>query len=383
MSTCRRRLMLLSTLCVAGAVLFAGIAAARQSDPIAKRVAQRLAELRQEADDLAKQQKSILTDLRRLELDRQIRAAELAAIEADLATIHQQLRETDARAAALRQTADTQAPDVEERLVRLYKMGRAGYWRLLLDVDDVRGMGRAYRMAAALTTLDRERVHQHEQTLQSLARERAQLRAREKQVSELQGRAAGARAALDAALASRTALVKSIESQKDVAARLAAELDAAHLRLQATLAQNPGIAPVVGVPIRPFRGRLPWPADGILVRRFGSQGSSRMAGIRFNRNGIELSLAEGEPVSAVHEGTVTHAGPFTAYGQLVIIDHADGAVSLYGHLAAAAVNKGDRVAAGSRIGFTGRNPAGNPALYFELRIDGKPVDPLQWLRRQP
>jgi septal ring factor EnvC (AmiA/AmiB activator) len=58
-------------------------------------------------------------------------------------------------------------------------------------------------------------------------------------------------------------------------------------------------------------------------------------------------------------------------------------VSLYGHLASIGVNKGDRVLPGATVGLSGRNPAGNPALYFELRIDGTPVDPLQWLRRQP
>lgn len=356
---------------------------ASQDDSIAARVAQRLTELRREAADLAKQQKSILIDLRKLEVERQIKAEELAGIQAELATIERQLMDADSRARVLRKTAESQAPEIEERLVRLYKMGRAGYWRLLLDVDDVRGMGRAYRMAAALTTLDRERVRRHEQTLQALERERVQLKRRAQEVAVLQGRASSARAALETAVGSRTAMIKSIESRKDLADQLATELDAAHLRLQSALAQNPGSASVVGIPIRPFRGQLPWPADGIVIRRFGSQSSERLRGISFNRNGIELSLPEGRPVTAVHEGAVTHAGPFTAYGQLVIIDHGGGTASLYGHLASTAVNKGDRVAAGSRIGITGRNPAGNPALYFEMRIDGTPVDPLQWLRRQP
>ena len=354
-----------------------------QEDTISRRVAQRLAELRREADDLSKQQQSILTDLRKLEIDRQIKTEELAAINVELGATQQQLEATGARAAALRQTAETQSPDVEERLVRVYKMGRAGYWRLLLDVENVRGIGRAYRMAAALTTLDRERLQQHEQTLQALDRERLQLQQRGKELAALQARAATAQAAVQAAVASRTALIESIESRKDLAGRLAAELDAAHLRLQSTLAQNPGSAPIVGVPIRPFRGQLPWPADGIVVRRFGSPGAGRLPGISFNRNGIELSLGEGRPVTAVHEGTVTHAGPFTAFGQLVILDHGAGTVSLYGHLTSVTVNRGDRVAAGSRIGTTGRNPSGNPALYFEMRIDGEPVDPLQWLRKQP
>jgi septal ring factor EnvC (AmiA/AmiB activator) len=58
-------------------------------------------------------------------------------------------------------------------------------------------------------------------------------------------------------------------------------------------------------------------------------------------------------------------------------------VSLYGHLGSSTVNKGDRVATAAGIGLSGRNPGGNPSLYFELRVDGKPVDPLQWLRRSP
>jgi septal ring factor EnvC (AmiA/AmiB activator) len=108
-----------------------------------------------------------------------------------------------------------------------------------------------------------------------------------------------------------------------------------------------------------------------------------MAGIDVSRNGIDLSLPEETTVRAVHEGVVTFAGPFTAYGNLVIVDHGSGAASLYGHLASRTVNKGDRVGAGTTVGLSGRNPGGNPALYFELRIDGQPVDPLQWLRKQP
>ena len=90
---------------------------------------------------------------------------------------------------------------------------------------------------------------------------------------------------------------------------------------------------------------------------------------------------EGRAVNAVHEGVVSFSGPFTGYGQVVIVDHGDNTQTLYGHLGTAAVNKGDRVTPQARVGVAGRNPAGNPALYFELRVDGKAVDPLQWLRK--
>ena len=83
----------------------------------------------------------------------------------------------------------------------------------------------------------------------------------------------------------------------------------------------------------------------------------------------------------MHEGTVAFADQFSGYGNLVIVDHGDRDYSLYGHLDSLSVHKGDRVDASSTVGLTGRNPAGNPSFYFELRVDGKAVDPLQWLKR--
>jgi septal ring factor EnvC (AmiA/AmiB activator) len=104
-------------------------------------------------------------------------------------------------------------------------------------------------------------------------------------------------------------------------------------------------------------------------------------GVATTRNGVELSLPEGQPVKAVHEGTVAFADQFTGYGRLVIIDHGDSAFSLYGYLSDLNVRRGQTVKPGTTVGLSGRNPAGNPSLYFELRIDGRAVDPLQWLKR--
>lgn len=353
----------------------------QSAESATQRAAQRLRALQREADELAAREKGLLADLRKLEIERQIKTDELARIEQDLATTKGRLTEAIARAATLRDAADTERPDVEARLVRLYKMGRAGYWRLLLDVDDVRSMGRAYRTAAALTQLDGDRVRRHERTLKSLDQERAALEQRAREIARLQEQAANARTAIDKAVAARTALVASIDARRDLTAQLAGELEGAQQKLQASV--SPGTARAgVTLPLRPFKGAIPWPADGIVLSRFGRQRVGR-SGPELTRNGIEISLGEGHPVAAVHEGVVSYASPFTGYGNLVIVDHGEGAHSLYGHLSTITVNKGDRVEPGGRIGLSGRNPAGNPALYFELRVDGKPVDPLQWLKKQP
>ncbi len=105
-------------------------------------------------------------ELRKLEVDRELKSAELANAERELRSTREKVAETSARAAALESSAETERPEVERRLVDLYKLGQAGYWRLLLDVDDLRSIGRVYRTASALNHLDRERVQQHERTLQ-------------------------------------------------------------------------------------------------------------------------------------------------------------------------------------------------------------------------
>ena len=349
------------------------------ADAAAKRAGERIRVLQRESDALARQERTLLVDLRKLEVERALKVEELAVIERDLHDTEAQVSTATARAAALGATAQTERPGVERRLVQLYKLGHAGYWRLLLDSDDIRTIGRAYRTAAALNRLDRERVQQHQRTLEALTRERQSLDAHLKDVARLQERGIAARNALDRAVASRTALVNSIDARRDLNAQMAGELEAAQQRLQGTVTQlGPGGATML--PLRPFRGVLPWPAAGIVVGRFGRTTSSRF-GTAIARNGIEVSIAEDQPVRAVHEGTIAYADQFTGYGNLIIIDHSDTTYSLYGYLSSMDVARGAHVDAQSLIGSSGRNPSGNPALYFELRIDGKPVDPLQWLKR--
>src|SRR5919106_2772901 len=149
-----------------------------RADAATRRTTERLRALQREADALAAQERTLLIELRKLEVDRQIAVENLARIERDLAATGKKLTEAEARAAALARTAAEQLPDVEARLVQLYKMGRAGYWRLLLNVEDLQALGRAYRTASTLNAIDRARVAEHYAPLDALALERKTLHAR-------------------------------------------------------------------------------------------------------------------------------------------------------------------------------------------------------------
>ena len=132
------------------------------------------------------------------------------------------------------------------------------------------------------------------------------------------------------------------------------------------------------VPLAPFQGALAWPAEGRLTGRFG-QATNRLGG-SVARNGIEIAAPQGMPVHAVHPGTVIHADAFTGFGTLVIVDHGSNHFTLYGYLEGVKVTAGQAVDANTEVGTVGMAPGGPAALYFEIRIDGRAVDPVQWLK---
>src|SRR5262249_4082136 len=142
------------------------------------RVNERLKALRREADQLAAQEKSLLADLRRAELERDITAELQKDADRALAAATRDLADTTAQLTAVEQRAAAETPGLGRRLAELYKLGGGGYVRLLLSVDDVREMGRAYRTVSSLAARDKERVRAHQATLASLREVRAELETR-------------------------------------------------------------------------------------------------------------------------------------------------------------------------------------------------------------
>lgn len=344
---------------------------------LARQATQRIAELQKEADQLAQQTRTILGELRGLELQRQIKAAEVAKADAELKDVLSSLEQISSRVSALESERLAETPRVQERLVEIYKRGRVGYLRLLLARDDLRAIGRMTRGVAAVAELDRVRLDSHRQTIKQERAAIAELEQRRKAVDGARAASLKARQALDQAVSAHNRRLDELDQRRDVAARYIGELQTAQADLlrAAPASSTAGAA----LPIAPFRGSLDWPISGRILSRFGRSRADRF-GTTIVRNGIEIAADEGSPVRAVHGGTVAYAAPFTGFGTLVIVDHGRNAFTLYGHLSQAAVTSGARVGRNDVIGRSGRTPDGQTAAYFELRIDGRPVDPVQWLR---
>ena len=378
---------------VVGALLVASAVSAsgRPQDPssaegLARRAAARIQALQREADSLASRERTLLDDLRKLEVERDLRAEEFSASTLELQRIEGELDGTAIRIAALEQAAESQLPDLAARMVELYKVGNGGYLRMLMSVEDLRDMGRAYRFVSGLQGLDRRRVAEHRRTLADLRKAQAALESRRSQASLAQVDVARARDAAAQAVAAHEDLIRRIDTRRDLASQLMGELESARNRLQRMIddtahGRPPETGAALALPLRPFRGDLEWPVTGTVAGGFGRQVNRRFH-TSVVSNGIRIAAAPSTAVTAVHEGIVAYATTFTGFGKLVIIDHGSVSFSLYGYLADIDVVSGERVARDQRLGSVGTSLEGEASLYFELRIDGKPVDPLQWLKRK-
>jgi len=136
---------------------------------------------------------------------------------------------------------------------------------------------------------------------------------------------------------------------------------------------TPAPTPVPTPPSSGFPWR--WPTEGQVIGRFVAGDATKQ--------GIDIGGTSGQSVGAASDGVVVYSGAgLVGYGELIIIKHNEAWLSAYGHNRKRMVNEGQNVKAGQQIAEMGRSGAARDMLHFEIRYNGKPVDPLQYLPRR-
>jgi septal ring factor EnvC (AmiA/AmiB activator) len=147
-----------------------------------------------------------------------------------------------------------------------------------------------------------------------------------------------------------------------------------------TAARTPSDLPSSASNFGQQKGKLRLPVDGAVSARFGSPRRGDGGSTGPSWKGVFLRAPAGADVKAVGDGQIVFADWLRGFGNLLVIDHGEGYLSIYGSNEALLRNVGDRVAVGevvASVGNTGGNEA--PGLYFELRFQGRPFDPLTWV----
>ncbi|MBC7326760.1 peptidoglycan DD-metalloendopeptidase family protein [bacterium] len=269
---------------------------------------------------------------------------------------------------------------LENRLCEFYKQGgRGGFLAVFLGVSDTFSiLSRSYYMKKVLEEdkalfdeIKREKaLLEQQKALLEKERQKALLLKRQQEANKMM---------LQQEKGKRTALLKEIESKRieyeralEELERNSREIEQMLLNLEKTPEGQKRLA-------HPWKGGFIYPVRGQITSGFGMR-THPIYKIRKMHTGIDLSAPSGTPIKASAGGVVVFAGWWGGYGNVVIIDHGGGISTLYGHCSAIYVNKGQNVNQGETIAAVGSTGlATGPHLHFEVRKNGKPVDPMNYL----
>ncbi|SFN64209.1 Septal ring factor EnvC, activator of murein hydrolases AmiA and AmiB [Nitrosospira briensis] len=332
----------------------------------------------------------------------------ISAASRKLAALAKEQNEANDKLEQLKAQSVQVARDIEAQQSRLSKLlyrryidggGQKEYLSLLLNQQDPDKIARNLHYYSYLSRARMDDIDALRANLQRLDALTLQSREKTAEIAVIQARQAGHKKNLERQKTEHAKLLAEISLQADQQRKEIGKLKRDEDRLSRLVdkiakmlarkkrAPRPGPAPLNnqrvpdasnhGSPFSSLKGRLSLPVRGELVNRFGSPRAD--GGITWK--GLFIRSATGESVKAIAGGRVVFADWLRGFGNLMIIDHGGSYMSLYGNNETVHKQVGDAVSSGDTIATVG-NSGGDPdsGLYFELRHQGKPFDPLNWVR---
>ena len=399
MRAARRLVAAVALLAVAAPVL---AQTPRKDDPIQaeqrklRQTEQQLRDEKRKAAEARARETSVLAELEQVEQRLSDKHKEITRLDTRITRTLGEVTGLRGEIQQLQKQRAGQELALSRRLRAMYKVhAQGGALPLLLSGDDPVARAVAVRHLTSLAALDARLIQEYRGTSDRLDDRRRREEARQRELADLKSDAQREQTDADRDAGKRRVLLAKVRDERTYHERMVGELTEATRRLEAfisdlqakqrRLARVPppkGAVVPPGVGFGTLRGRLPWPTEGRIIAAFGAQVHPRF-GTRTFRNGVDIEANEGKDVAAVFGGHVVYTGWFKGYGNLIILDHDNEYYTLYAHMAEIGVKEGDDVRQSQRLGTVGDTGSlDGPRLYFEVRYQGKPQDPEQWLRQR-
>lgn len=359
------------------------------SAPDAENTSQQLLQLRQQI-------KSVETDLERdqsqaAQLQRQLRRSErkIGQLGRTINDLNDQLHRLEKRLKTLRQDARKERVHMQKQRHLLagqirssYATGSQEYLKLLLNQSNPAIVGRMLTYYGYFNRARGEEIERLQKSLSRISQLETEIIATKEENSRViierqreHNNLKQSKNEREQDLQELNTEIKGKDQQLAQLRQGEKELQQLLTRLQEAFEKNP--LPIIKhVPFKKQRGKMRWPTRGTIINAYGS--SRRLGKLRWN--GVVMAAKTGTSIKAISDGHVVYADWLRGYGLLLIIDHGDGYMSLYGHTQSIYVELGEQIDKGKRVAEVG-NSGGidNSALYFEIRYKGKPVNPKHWV----
>jgi septal ring factor EnvC (AmiA/AmiB activator) len=353
-----------------------------------------------ELEQLRKRIKSLQADFnsnrkKKTRVERQLEAVErkisassraLSSVESELKTARKQLQRLQNESRAVSEDVGFQARQLADEARAAYAMGRQQQVKLLLNQEQPAAMGRMLTYFTYLSRARTQRIETMRATIERLQVLESDINLKTQDLADLRDTQKEKFDALQEQKLQRKQLIARISGQLAVQGNELEHLQENEKQLQALVYSLQEVLSDIPAdatrhqPFKSLKGKLPWPANGRLSRRFGTQRGN--SGLTWQ--GVMISAPEGGRVKAVSQGRVAFADWLRGFGLLLIVDHGDGYMSLYGQNQALYKEVGEWVDSGEVVATLGASGGQTDAgLYFELRYKGRPQNPVKWCAGKP
>jgi murein hydrolase activator len=351
---------------------------------------------KQQLEQIRSRMEGIQSDLSGKQQRRQAMQRELMSVEKGIGKQRRELKKLDRMLAEQRQrirvakmqqglnknALTSQRQIMEKQIMAAYTIGRQDRLKLLLNQQDPAVAG---RLMVYHDYFNRSRVKQLDLiqgTLKKLQQAEMEMTAEERRMNKLQTRKQREKNGLEKSRKDRKKLIAGLNRDISTGTEQLSELKRDEKRLQNLLvkiqkkASKQSKFQPRNTPFAKQKGKLSWPTKGRFVARFGTE---KRGGLKWD--GVLISAPEGVDVKAVYAGKVVFADWLRGFGLMLILDHGDGYMTLYGHNQSLTKQPGELVRSNEAVAVLGDSGGlTKPGVYFAMRHNGQPINPKTWFR---
>lgn len=354
-----------------------------------KKIDQQIKSVKDEINNLQKKESGYLETLHKIEKLLRDTEKELQAIEKDLELAQKEIELGEDKLILEKQILKERTKLLENRLREIYKRRLTGYLEILFNSESFSDFLTRFRYMKNILSLDAEVINDIRRQMKKIEDNKVNLENREEILSLLKREVEKEKENIEFSIRAKKSIVNKINSQKEVYLKSLKELEQSSQEIKNIIeriykqqeedSKRVTQKEVPAITLKPKKGILALPVQGKLISGYGRHKNTDFNTYTFN-SGIDISAPLGQVVHAAGSGEVIYTGSIKGYGQIIIIDHGGRITTLYAHLSKILIDIGDKVKKGQIVGQVGDSGGvSSTRLHFEVRVEGKPTDPMNWL----
>lgn len=354
-----------------------------------KKIDQQIKSVKDEINNLQKKESGYLETLHKIEKLLRDTGKELQVIERDLELAQKEIKQGEDELIFEKRMLKEKTKLLENRLREIYKRRLTGYLEILFNSESFSDFLTRFRYIKNILSLDAEVINDIRQQMKKIEDNKINLENREEILSLLKREVEKGKENIEFSIKAKKSIINKLNSQKEVYLKSLKELEQSSLEIKNIIeriykqqeedSKRLTQKEVPAITLKPKKGILALPVQGKLISVYGRHKNTDFNTYTFN-SGIDISAPLGQVVRAAGSGEVIYTGSIKGYGQIIIIDHGGRVTTLYAHLSKILIDIGDKVKKEQIVGQVGDSGGvSSTRLHFEVRVEGKPTDPMNWL----